>query len=218
MPLLAELLDADNAEGRRFLHGAFMVALDDFAAHGSEPPNVDRSVVVAAALAVMSRIDPERIDPVRLVDHDRAEVARTLVARCAAYAPLFAARAPWLSPWFDALGGAGSQCEAAVGGDPADGFDVEWLGKLAPAVFRFAATRKYLARYLDAVLATVASDADPSGALWLCLRFRRWFSPSEQQRARLGAEVERCRRSSRRATMLVALRKLDAASARPAGE
>src|SRR5688572_15448583 len=98
MPLLADLVDARNADGKSFLHGAFLIALDDFAAHRGDEPNIDDSVVVAAALAVMSRIDAERIDPVRLADHDRAETAQMLVARCAAYAPLFAVRAPQLSP------------------------------------------------------------------------------------------------------------------------
>jgi hypothetical protein len=119
-----------------------------------------------------------------------------------------------LSPWFDALGGAGSRVDAAVDGAKADRLDVDWLARLAPAVFRFAATRRYLARYIDAVLATVGPDGEPSGALWLCLRFRRWFAPTPRQRAALGAEVDRSRGSSRHATMVAALRKLDAASAR----
>lgn len=213
MALLADLVDADNADGLRFLHAAFLIALDDFT-HRGDAPNVEDSVAVAAALAVMARIDPERIDPVRLVEHDRAEIARLVVARCAAYAPLFAARAPALSPWFDALGGAGAQVDTAIGGDFAGAFDVDWLAQLAPAVFRFPAARQYLAKYIAAVLATLASDVDPSGALWLFLRFRRWFSPTAEQRAIVAGEVDRCRESERHAMMLAALRKLDAAPVR----
>jgi hypothetical protein len=212
MPLLADLVDARNADGLSFLHGAFLIALDDFAAGRGDAPNVDDSVVVAAALAVMSRIDAERIDPVRLVDHDRAETARMLVTRCAAYAPLFAARAPQLSPWFDALGGAGPQLEAALDGGDADVLDVDWIARFAPAVFRFPATRDYLVRFLGAVIARLAPDTEPSGALWLCVRFRRWVTPSAAQRAVLASQVDRWRGSSRHPAMCAALRKLDTAA------
>ena len=212
MKFLSELVAANNAEGQTFLHKAFMVALDDFAEHRRDEPSLKDSVTVAGALAVMSWLDAERIDPVRLVDDDRAETAQMMVDRCAAYAPLFADRAPSLAPWFDALGKAGPQVEAALDGGEAESLDPDWLERLAPTAFKYPATRAYLTKYIANVLGLMQADAEPAGALWVCLRFKRWFTPTPDQRARMNDQVEKHKGSQRHAVLVTALDKLDAAA------
>jgi hypothetical protein len=212
MSILASLVDLEKREDRAFLHGAFTVALDDFAEHRRAAPTLEDAAVVAATLAVMARLDADRVDPVRLADDEREETALMVVERCAAYAPLFARKAPSLSPWFDRLAGSRDQIDAVLDGKNATPLDGAWLAKLAPTVFRIPAPRRYLERFFTRVFAMLDGQADPSGTLWLCLRFRRWFRLSNDQLAILDRHVARWRGTPRHPVMCAALRKLATAA------
>ena len=208
MGILANLVDIRTSEDRTFLHGAFAVALDDFAEHRRAAPTLEDAAVVAATLAVMARLDADRIDPIRLTDDAREETAMMMVERCAAYAPLFATKAPSLSPWFDRLAGSQGNIDAVLDGKDVAPLDGAWLAKLAPTVFRIPAPRRYLTRFFTRVFAMLDDKADPSGALWLCLRFRKWFTLSNDQLAVLDRHVARWRGTPRHAVMCTALRRL----------
>jgi hypothetical protein len=204
-------LVTDNRPGRSFLHHAFIVALDDFAARRNAAPTIKDAATVAGALAVMARLNPERVDPVQLVNAEREETALMMVARCTSYLPLLAENAPTVSPWFVALSEAGPKIDAARDGEPAAAFDPAWIEQLAPTTFRIPAPRRYLERYLDRMLSKLDGEAEVSGALWICLKFRRWFRPSAAQRAVLEAQVAALASSPRYDHMRAALARLEPA-------
>jgi len=207
--LVQELVGSD-VDGRNYLADAFSLALDDFAERQGLEPTLADAAVVAGALGVMARLEPGDLDPVTLAGGDEAATARLVVARCAAYAPMLALKAPQLSPWIGALAKAGPGVDAMLGGDPATALDDEWLGKLAPKVFSFPVAREYLAGFLDRALALLAEGGAISGALVLCLRFRRWWRPSSRQRTLLRDAVNRSEHTHLRPQMDAALAKLDA--------
>jgi hypothetical protein len=179
------LLDDDTAETSAYRHAAFWLASDDLAGCVDQPLDLAHASTVAGALGVMARLDPEKLDPMAHVDDQREDRARAMVAACARYKPLVVAKVPALAPYFAAFAEAGPAIEAALDGDDPRPLDPALLERLPGAVFRVPAIRAYLTGYFDRMLPGLEDGYSMGAALGLCLRFRRWYTPTAFHRRTL---------------------------------